>query len=127
MKLSIPKLLDTSKLLATQAGQQLQDLIYYVAMTLSQVIQSLRNGITYRDNFDCLIQTVSLTDNTAQVINRGTSNKTVTGVVPQQVISTTVAMTSMVWYINSSGSLVVIPHFLGSPTTSVNVVLRIEF
>src|SRR3954469_1335808 len=100
MKLSIPKLLDTSRLLTTQAGQQLEELVTYVSVTFSQIIQALRNGLTYADNFDCLIQTVSLSHNTPQVINRGTATKTITGVVPTQVVSSTTCVTSMVWYLN---------------------------
>lgn len=127
MKLSLPKLLETSRLLGTQAGQQLQELIEYVSSTLSQIIQSLRNGLTFRDNFDCLIQTVTLTHNNSQVINRGSTAKTVTGVTAMQTISTTTAVTALVWYLDSSNSLVVVPQFLGAPTSAVNVVLRIEY
>jgi hypothetical protein len=127
MKLSLPKLLETSRLLGTQAGQQLQELIEYVSSTLSQIIQSLRNGLTFRDNFDCLIQTVSLTHNNPQVINRGSTAKTVTGVTAMQTISTTTAITALVWYLDSSNSLVVVPQFLGAPTSAVNVILRIEY
>lgn len=127
MKLSIPKLLETSKLLSTEAGQQLADLISYVSITLSQLIQSLRGGLTFEDNFDCLIQTVSLTHNISQVINRGSLSKTVSSVVPMQAISTSTAITCLVWYLDSSNSLVVTPQFFGSPTSAVTVRLRIEF
>lgn len=127
MKLAIPKLLETSKLLSTQAGQQLAELINYVSVTLTQLIQSLRGGLTYADNFDCLIQTVSLSHNISQVINRGSQTKTVSAVVPMQVVSTSTAITSLVWYLDSSNNLVVNAQFLGSPSSALSVVLRIEY
>jgi len=127
MKLAIPKLLETSKLLATKSGQELQELVSYVSTTLTQIIQSLRAGLNYRDNFDCLIQTVQLTHNKSQVINRGPLTKTVTAVVPMQVVSTTTAITSLVWYLDSANALVVIAQFLGAPSSDVSVVLRIEY
>jgi hypothetical protein len=127
MKLSLPKLLETSRLLGTQAGQQLQELVEYTSSTLSQIIQSLRNGLTFRDNFDCLIQTATLAHNKSQVINRGSTAKTVTGVTAMQTISTTTTVTALVWYLDSGNNLVVIPQFLGSPTSAVSVVLRIEY
>lgn len=129
MKLSIPKLLDTSKLLKTKAGQELQELINYVSSTSTQIIQSLRNGLTYRDNFDCLIQTVSLSHNVPQVINRGVASKTITNVAVMQVFSTVTAVTSLVWYLDASGGLVVQARFLGvpEPVAPVSLVLRIEY
>lgn len=126
MKLSVSKLLDTSKLLTSQAGQQLQELINYTSQTFSQVISALRNGLSYQDNFDCLIQRVSLTHNTSQVINRGPLTKSVIGVVPMQTISTTTCVTALVWYMDSGNNLVVVPQLLGAPSSPVTVVLRIE-
>lgn len=127
MKLSIPKLLDTSKLLGTQAGQQLEELVTYCAITMSQIISCLRSGLTYSDNFDCLIQTVKLTHNQSQVINRGAATKTITNVVAMQTISTTTSVSSMVWYLNNTNQLVIVPQFFGAPTATVTVTLRIEY
>jgi hypothetical protein len=96
---------------------------------MAQVIQSLRGGLNFRDNFDCLIQTVSLSHNTPQVINRGSQSKIVSAVVPMQVVSSTCAIASLVWYIDNANNLVVNPQFqyLDSIQAPVKVVLRIEY
>ena len=66
MKLTITRVLETAKVLATEAGQQIGDFISYMAEFVDQVVRALRNGLTFKDNFDCEVRLVSLLHNTAQ-------------------------------------------------------------
>mgnify|MGYP006933461297 CR=1 FL=1 len=60
MKLSIARVLETSKYLATDAGKQLEEFVTFVSDLSEQMIRSLRNGLTLRDNFDCQVVDVTI-------------------------------------------------------------------
>ena len=60
MKLFINRIIETSRFLSTDAGQQLTDFINYMADLAEQVVRTLRNGLTFGDNFSCSISDVEL-------------------------------------------------------------------
>lgn len=124
-KLSINRLIDASKYLATEAGEQLQEFITYVASFSEQIIRNLNNGLTIRDNFNAKVVTVELENATEQIVN--TDNKIPTGVLVMRVISTTYRIDSFGWYLNGENRLVVTAGFTGSPSGKVNVSLAIFF
>lgn len=124
-KLSISRLLEASKLLATKSGQELSDLIDYVNDLADQTLRALRQGLTYGDNFKCEIINCTLKDNVEQPINYNGQN--IIEVRALRTISTTYGMASMLWYKNNANQLVVKMGFTGSPPDAVDVVLFVMY
>lgn len=109
MKLTITRILETSRYLATQVGQQIPDFILYSADFFNQALLTLRNGITYADNMNASVVTVTLQHQIAQVVYN-TSNRPL--VIHHATVSSTAAISNLIWYVNSKNQLTVIPTFL---------------
>lgn len=124
-KLSSSRLTEVSKLLATKAGSELKEFITYVAGLAEDVVSGLKNGLTFRDNFNCKYTTLSLTDNTASGIN--TDGRRPLWIQCVQVISTEYGLDSWTWYIDSDGSCQVKATFTGSPSAAVEVAVLIFY
>lgn len=118
MKITITKLLETSKYLATEAGKQLADMIVQLAEFMDQGVRALRNGLTIRDNFDAQIKSISLKDSTATTIAIA---KTVTGVIVTRTLSTTYSLASFLWYYDSNSRLTVKATFTPTPPDAVDL------
>lgn len=125
MKIGISRLVETSKLLQTKSGQELQDLINHYVELADNVIKALNNRLTLEDNFNGKALTVSLANGTASVIN--TDGKVPSEVRVRRVYSSSSGVDSFIWYVNNSGQTVVKANFTGSPTDSLDVDLAIEF
>lgn len=125
MKLGISRLVEISKMLNTNSGKELVDLINHYVELADGVIRAFNNKITLEDNLDGKSVTVALRNNTAQVIN--TDGRSPAEVRVRRVMSSAYAVESLIWYINSSGQTVVIPTFTGTPTESLDVVLAVLF
>lgn len=122
-KITISRLLETSKILATKSGQELQDMITYFGDFSEQTLRNLRNGLTFFDNFNCSKKSVSLVHNTPQVVNTD-------GRSPYKVETTyqsAIPITGFGWYFNDKGETVVTALFSGSPTAAQNITLVIFF
>lgn len=124
MKITITRLLETSKLLATKVGQEIPDFFNYMGEFVEQVTRSLRSGLTFTDNFDCAIKTVSLSHEVAQVIE---SSKVVTGIIPLRVYSQTYLLRDFGWYYDNQGRLTVKAGFSSSPGTALSVQLVVLY
>lgn len=125
-KLTVSRLLETSRLLATQAGQQLSELITYTNDTTEQIIRALRQGLTVDDNFNALSATLSLQHNTEQIVD--TSGRTPSYVIVGRVVSSSVGVDAFTWYIDNNNRLVVKVGFTTPvPTSAVNVTVIIFF
>jgi hypothetical protein len=118
MKITITRLLETSKYLATEAGKQLEGMITQTAEFMDQGVRSLRNGLTFRDNFDAEGKTLSLKDGVATVV---ASSKTVTGILITRTVSTTYALSSFLWYYDSNSKLTVKATFTPTPSEAVDL------
>lgn len=125
MKLGVSRLLETSKLLNTKAGQELSDFFTYFSEFADGVIRALNNNLTLEDNLNGKSITASLKNNTEQVIN--TDGKNPVEVRVRRVISATSGVDSFIWYVNNSGQTVVKATFSGSPTAPLDVSLAILF
>lgn len=122
-RFSINRLLDTSKMQATKAGQELYDFIDYVSLFSEQVLRALRNQLTFQDNFACKLKTVTLLHNVEQVID--VNGEKPTGILVTRVVSSSVLLDSFGWYLNDVGQTVVKAGFTGAPTASQQVQLII--
>ena len=125
MKVSLSRLLETSKFLATEVGKQIPDFIQYVADLGENVIRALQNNLTFSDNFKCKTSTLSLKHNVPQPVN--TDGKQVFGLIPMRAISTTTGVESFILYVNASGETVIQVAFVGAPTVVVDLVVVILF
>lgn len=122
-RFSLNRLLDTSKMQATKAGQELYDFIDYVSLFSEQVLRALRNQLTFQDNFAAKIKVVTLLHNVEQVIDTNGDNPT--GIFVTRVISTSVGIDSFAWWINGLGQTVVKAGLTGAPTEPQKVQLVI--
>ena len=124
-KLSIQRLLEASKLKATEAGKQLDELIDFVNDLADQIVRSLRNGLNFQDNFNCLVSTVEVKSGESTVVNTGGQRPY--GIFPIRVISETVSVANLVWFIDDKNQTTVKIDFAGAPTTAQKVVIVILF
>lgn len=115
-KLSITRLPDTAKLLATNAGQELSDLIDYVNQMASEVIRALRGGLTLSENVACKFFEVSLKHDTANVVS--TDGRTPVGLFVVKVGSLTYGVDSLSWWIDSDSKLQVKPFYKPVPPSA---------
>lgn len=124
MKITLTRLLETSKYLATEVGQAIPGFFDYMAEFVEQVTRSLRSGLTFSDNFDCEVKTVTLKHNTEQIVS---ATKSVFGILPVRVVSQGTGIESFAWWYNDQGTLTVKAAFTGAPTAAQSVVLVVLF
>lgn len=124
-KLSISRLLETSKLLSTEAGQQLREALVYLNDLADQVLRALRQGLTFEDNFKCKIVSVAFQNNQETIVY--TDNPNIFGVLPIRTISTSYGIDSTLWFKNTNNELVVKLGLSGSPTEAVQVQLIVFY
>lgn len=125
MKLSISRILETSRALATEPGKELSDFISYVAQLSEQVIRALNGRLTFADNFNAKVATYELTTGVEAVIS--TDGKTPIGIFPIRTVTSLYGVDSFLWYIDGMSNVKVKATFTGSPTSAVQTSLVILF
>ena len=121
-KITISRIFETSKALATESGKELSEFITYTADVIEQTLRALRNGITFQDNANCITPTINVRHYIPQTVN--TDSKTPWAV---WVAKSAMPVTSFYWKIADNGSLQVTISFLSTPTTEQEVALIILF
>jgi hypothetical protein len=116
-KITIARLLETAKFLATKSGQELADFITYVSDLSEQVLRTLNSNVTIRDNLSAKMATISLKNDTEQVIN--TDGKIPVWVAPMRVVSNVYGVDDFHWWVNQEGEVVVRIGFTGAPSAGV--------
>lgn len=124
MKITLTRVLETSKILATKVGQEIPDFFNYMAEFVEQVVRALRNGLTFRDNFDCDVKVAKLLHNIPQVIS---STRQVTGIIPLRIVSQTATLRDFGWYYDENNRLTVKVGFDADPNSSIDVILLLLF
>ena len=124
MKITVTGLLEASKYLATEVGQQIPDFFTYMAELVDNTVRALRNGLTFADNFDCTPKQLAVTHNTAQVIELP-KGKVATGILPLRLVSTDYGIDSFAWYYDERGRLTVKVGITSAPATPQQIVLAI--
>lgn len=125
-KLNVPKVFDFGLVGNTKSGQELKPFFDHFNLFSEQVIRALINALTFLDNFDCLISTVSLTHGQDAIIN--SNGRQPIGLIPLKVVASSLQkVDSFGWTISSAGRVTVNASFVGSPTTAQNVVLLMIF
>lgn len=119
MRYNITKLFDDAKAKATDAGKQLVDLIQYLSEFCELTGRSLRNGLTFADNFDSEIVELSLLDNTETVVG---AKKRVVGILPLRVINVeNVMIDAWGWRYNTAGEFAIKIKFSPAQASSIQV------
>lgn len=124
MKITLTRVLETAKILSTEIGEEIPEFFEYMSEFVDQVVRTLRNGLTFRDNFDCEIKTVAFSNNVEQVIS---VSKPVSGITYLRALSQTSVIRDFGWYYDDRGRLTVKVGFDNSPTNSIDVTLLILF
>lgn len=120
-KVTISRLFEISKYLATPAGQQLQDALRYLSIFIEVAVRNLKNGLTFFDNFACEIKQTSLQSGVETIVLPARKDP-VTQIIIRRVIDQTYyVVTGFGWQYNSSGNLVVKATFGGSPPSNTNI------
>lgn len=104
MKIYLTRFLEIQGALKTKAGQDLADVLNYLATFTEVMVRLTKGNISFSDNFNSSMATVSLTHGTPQVIQFD-SGKTVAGVFAVK------GCQSVSWYMNQSNELTVVPYF----------------
>lgn len=126
-KITIQRVFETTKALATEAGQSLQDFINFNAQFAELTLRALRNGLTYADNMDCDIRTVSLPQNELQTLSLVGVRKP-NEVRVRRVLDTQYALSvPLAWGFTSTGQVYVKASFTPAPTSAVRVELIILY
>lgn len=125
MKLALGRFLETSKLLQTKSGQELADLITVVADFMNQVTLALQGKLTVTDNLDGAFKSVSLTHNTAQVLNTG--SRVPVGITVARVISDTYGVQCLKWFVDGQNRVQVKVTYDATPTRALDVILEIKY
>lgn len=124
-KVTISRLFEISKYLATQSGKELEDAFRYLSIFIEVTVRNLKNGLTFFDNFFCEIKQVSLQSGVETIVLP--SNKTtVTQIMVRRVISDTYyEVTGFGWRYNNEGNLVVKANLGGSPPANTNISIEL--
>lgn len=125
MRFNITKLFDDAKAKATKAGQELTDFIQYLSEFCELCGRSLRNGLTFADNFDCEILNLTLLNNVETVVR---TKKPVSGMLPLRITNVENYMVSgFGWRYTSAGEFAIKLSFDPVPTSSLQVTIVVFF
>ena len=132
-KITISRLFEVSKYLATDAGKELKDALVYLSEFVEVIVRNLRKGLTFEDNFDTQVKQVILRPDIETVILSATTRRVKEVVVRQVIHDTYYRLSGFGWKYNSEGQVVVSAGFLDDSGTSpaatenVTVALLIHF
>jgi len=124
MKITISRLLEVSKYLASEVGQKIPDFFQYMGTFVEEVIRTLKNGVTLVDNMAGEIRAVSLKHDTEQIIE---VKKPVTAAQVMRIVSKGETFTSFGWWYDSQGKLTVKLKFGSTPTPTDAIEVHIFF
>lgn len=115
MKLTLPRIFDATRILSTQAGQQIQELIQFCQTAFEQLIRLSRNGITFEDNIKCQVSTVTLQHGKAQSLSvSGTATDLWSTRVFDSSKGTEALSRPLEWRFTNDGKLEVTANFVSA-------------
>lgn len=124
-KISVSRIFELSKYLATKSGQELKDALVYLSEFAEVALRNLRNGLTFGDNFDCEVKQVSVRTGVETKISIA-SRKRASAVVVRRVMNEQYyIIDSFGWKFGPSGDLVITVSFTGSPASTLDISLEL--
>jgi hypothetical protein len=126
-KITISRIFEISKYLATKAGQELRDPLTYLSEFAEVTLRNLRNGLTFADNLDCEVKRVSVRNDLETIVSTSTSDskRAVRITVDRAIDGTYYVVNSFGWKYNANGDIVIKATFDGTPAASLAIPLDI--
>lgn len=124
-KVTITRLFEVSRYLATQAGTELKDALVYLSEFAEVVTRNLRNGLTFQDNFDVLIKRVQVLPDTESVVLPAQSRRVNHIMVRRSVDDTYYEISSFGWKYKANGEIAIKAGFTGSPSATTKRTLEL--
>ncbi len=121
-KITVSRLFEISRYLTTDAGKQLEGALRYLSEFAEVSIRTLRNGLTFADNVDCAIKTLTLPSEIVTTV-AFSGSKRASYVIPVRVVDINYwVISEFGWSYDSNGNLQVFCKILdttgASPPTS---------
>ena len=132
-KVTISRLFEVSKYLVTESGKELKDALVYISEFVEVMTRNLRNGLTFIDNFDAQLKTISVLPGTESVILTGEVRRVKEVVIRRVIDNTYYIVTNYGWKYNPEGNVVITANFenssgVASPATElVNLAIMVHF
>ena len=128
-KVTLSRLFEVSKYLTTDAGKDLKDALTYLSEFVEVTTRNLRNGLTFADNFDTTIKSLTVRPDTETVILTGERRRVREVVLRRASDDTYYVVDSFGWKYNAEGNVVIKVGFTGSPssTQDINLEVMIHF
>ena len=128
-KVTLSRLFEVSQYLTTDAGKQLKDALTYLSEFVEVTTRNLRNGLTFVDNFDTTVKSVTVRPDIETIILTGERRRVKEVVCRRSADDTYYVISSFGWKYNSEGSIVVKVGFGSSPpaTQDIKLDLMIHF
>lgn len=120
-KITVSRIFELSKYLATKSGQELKDALVYLSEFAEVSLRNLRNGLTFADNFDCELKTVSLRSNNETKISLASLKRPVDVKIRRVINNTYYIVDKFGWKFNSDGDIVITAVFSGSPASTLDI------
>lgn len=116
MKITIPRLFDATRVLATEAGAAIQELVEFSQQAFEQLLRALRNNLTFTDNFRCQVIYATLKHGVEQEIN---TTMTIGGALVLRAYSSSGAEmpTGIKMRLDASNHLFITVNFLSADAT----------
>lgn len=115
-KVTLGRIFDVSRYITTDAGKQLKDALAFISDFAELTLRNLRNGLTFVDNVDCVVKTISMITNAEEIIEVPGS-KRVTQVMVRRILDDQYYVyNGFGWRYTKSGQLAVtIDQYSGLP------------
>ena len=107
MKIKIPNLVDVSKFLKTNSGQDLKEFIEYVASSSDEIVTAIQGNLTYGDNFLSEIKNIGVRHDTEEVVRLGRNDRVSEVRVRRIYDDAYYVVDSFGWKYDAQGNLVI--------------------
>lgn len=124
MKVTISRLFELSKYIATDAGKDLEGALSYLSDFAELTIRGLRNGLTFEDNLQCEKKTLSIRNNVETVILPAGKKRPIR-ILLDKVTSPYYIVNGFGWRFNTKGETTLIIQVAGSPPTTEQISLDV--
>lgn len=128
-KITVSRIFELSKYLATKSGQELKDALIYLSEFAEVSLRNLRNGLTFRDNFDSQLKIISVRTGVETTVAVQGSKRPSCILICRVVDNNYYVVDSFGWKFGADGNVLVTVGFTGSPgaTTAIDVEILLLF
>ncbi len=124
-KITLSRIYELSRYLATKAGQELEGPLTYLSEFAELTLRNLRNGLTFADNLDCETKQVIVRHNTEATVSVSARKRATRIYVDRAIDQTYYVVEGFGWKFNSSGEIVIKITFAGPPASSVDIPVQL--